>query len=321
MKRFILVLWIFSIISFGFAQSVNLNQALELKNADVTQLRSSGVFSKIKIENLTTFEKSFAGSYFKNKASARFIFLDDNIEIPIANADIIIAYPKQKDTEIKTAYTTLKTDSNGELTFSLSTFEYPMLSKVRFILNFFEFNENSPLELEVLNDEELSCISTSFPVMVAGKKRKSLKVSIDIVDFTKEGYPYSRNMVATSLLGEFMRRGYLWPGNYSSTIMRNLSIPMESIIPKAHKDFAGNVKDFIFGRSQITKSEKCETSWQAICEATIQIWDMEKNLNAKTINCKTSAKGKTEAEATMNARKNLGEKVLADLIEYGYEFH
>ena len=41
----------------------------------------------------------------------------------------------------------------------------------------------------------------------------------------------------------------------------------------------------------------------------------------REIHCETTASGASEAQAAMAAREKLGKEVLADIIEYSYEFH
>lgn len=281
-------------------------------------------FSSIRVETISTFDKVRAGAAFKSSARAKFLMLNGETKTPLAEKEIIVRYPEQTDTGVVLKYTNIKTDAAGLAQFSLPVFQKPILSEVTFALKLFpaetETQQSEPLEFQKLAAEELEKISASFPCKVGSAKRTGLKLTIDIADFDEKGNVFGRNMVGTALLGELMRRGYLWPGNYDSAIIRNANRPMEQVVEVAAKDFAGNVKDFIFGRAKIIKKEKVNDSWEAVCELQAQIWDMKTKTCVKEITCQATATAKTSSDAVFQARTKLGQEVLADLLEFGFEF-
>lgn len=329
MKKLVSICCVFCFAVLVSAQSGVSDDAENIANFQsmtpeyaLKKIRDTRFCDRITTEKISTFEKVLAGSPFKNEAAARFAIEKNNQTVPLADTDITIAYPVQDGTNCEIQYTHTKTDANGLVRFQLpEAFTYPLRSEVRFIVKLFNAPDEKPLEPKLLNDKELAQITVTFPCQIGGKKRNGVKASIDIVDFTRDGYPYSRNMLATALLGELMRRKYLWPGNYTSAVMRNFKQPMEDILPEVRQNFAGNVKDFIFGRSQITKIEQQDGSFVATCTLNAKIWNMHDDRLEREIHCETTASGASEAQAAMAAREKLGKEVLADIIEYSYEFH
>ena len=61
-------------------------------------------------------------------------------------------------------------------------------------------------------------------------------------------------------------------------------------------------------------------SWEAVCELQAQIWDMKTKTCVKEITCQATATAKTGSDAVFQARTKLGQEVLADLLEFGFEF-
>lgn len=324
MKKLYICLFFLFINFFSFAQSEYQKQSYRFQNIPAEQaleeIRKSDFLSRIKVEKLSDFEKVKAGRAFKNKASAKFSILENNNYSALSNIDILVSYPIQDGTSSKIEYTMVKTDEDGVASFSLEAFHYPLLSEVKFIPKLLNNTDSVPLEFEAFDREEYPNLLVSFPCKVAANKKRGLRASIDIADFDENGRAYGRNRVATSFLGELMKRGYFGHGNYSSSVMRNPNRNSEDVLPQAKKDFAGNVKDFIFGRTKISKLEKKEDKWEATCEGKIKIWNMKTDTLAKEIFCSSIASGNSKNEAELKARQNLGSKVLGDIIEYGFEF-
>ncbi|MEL3908704.1 MAG: hypothetical protein P1P64_06800 [Treponemataceae bacterium] len=332
MKKVLSLVFSFIVTFFAFSQSVT--DILDLSAFDemspnliLEKARASDFFSSVKIEILSSFENTRAGTPFQNSAKAKFSLLtaSGKTENSLSNAEIIIFYPEQNEKEFSINNKIIKTDANGIASFSLPTFEYPLMSEVRFVLRIFGIGKtldkkSKPLEFKLLTTEELEKLSAVFDCKVGGKKRTGLRLSINIVDFDENGRPFGRNVIATSLVGEFMRRGYLWPGIYESRIMKNPNIPMEEVLQPAKKDFTGNVNHFIIGRSKIIKNEKQNGQYEVTCEVTIQIWDIKNDILCKTINTLSTAVATTSSQAILKVRQNLGTNVLADLIEFGFEF-
>lgn len=287
------------------------------------ELRHIDFFSEVRIESLSTLDKVRAGSPFKKDCQAKFSLMFGEKPFPLSNTDIIVCFPEQTEAGVVYSYEHVQTDADGIARFSLPVFQKPLLAEVTFMIQLFSEGEGKncvPREFELLNDEERQKLSVSFPCKVGAKKRTGLKACIDIADFDENGKLFGRNTVATSLLGELMRRGYLYPGNYDSRVTKNSKKPMEDAIAVAAKEFAGNVKDYLFGRTSIIKTEKLDDGWEATCEINAKIWNMKTNTCAKEITCQATASGKTAADAISKARQKLGAEVLADALEFGFEF-
>lgn len=323
--------------SLSISEKINYLNSVSHSEA-IYLLEHSAFLQTIAIEKIEEYETVRASSPFKKSAQARFFTIVDNQKQPIADTPIIIKYPTLQEVEekhetssgtvinksynLEYATTTVTTDKSGVATFGLSAFEYPILAEVRFFLPIFAGNETEIVAAyENLTDEQREVLSIGFACKVGGKKRNNLKLAIYIVDFTNLEVPFTRNMVGTALLGEFMKRGYLWPGNYDTNVLKKYGIDLENTLTNAYKDFGGNVHDFIFGQSKVSEPVKIDGKWYCTCTAHIKIWNMKLNILSKDIVCEVSVstpEGSTQAMTL--ARQKLGADVLADIIEFGFEF-
>lgn len=324
MKKKFSFVFVFVFIFMAFSEDSKISVLLENfqnspPNMALTEARNQNFFKSVKIEIVSSLEKTISGVVFKNPAAARFYFLEGSVKKPIVGAFVTVCYPEKDCEKIITSYKTLKTDKNGFLSFKLPVFDSPLFSEVKFILQIFSKNSKAPVELKLLTKEELESVSVSFPCKVGGKKRNGLKASISIADFNENGSCFSRNMVSSTLMKELMCRRYFWVGNYESGILKNKNRSFEDVLLRAKKDFSSNVKDFIFGRAEIISLKKDDTCCEATCQAKIKVWDMLTDTLRTEFTCKTTATGNSPAQATMNSREKLG-IILADLIEFGFEF-
>ncbi|NVP23184.1 hypothetical protein [Treponema phagedenis] len=239
----------------------------------------------------------------------------DDKKLPLANVEVVVEYPfYTAETLVGEISFILTTDGEGKIFFTLPPNKNESKALV-YIKTPIITNEENIVPKNLFYS--LAYADAAAPQHGNATTKKRISSTICILDYNKNGTAITYdNLTSTRLLGGLMKRRFTGVG--IDTQGNIGKVPDSEVIAAARKKFGGGVRRFMFGLTRVEKLEKGEDGlWLCTLSGKLSVWDFSTEKFTHHFTATYTTKGKTEAQAYSLARTNMGDVVLAEVLNYG----